>query len=81
MEQESPRVTVDDVYEAIRSGKMIENYPKAVRGSCCLISGETGRHRPIHIVCTSTRTPLFIITAYEPKPPKFVSRAERNPER
>lgn len=77
MEQEIPRFTVNDVYEAIHTGWILENYPEAVRGSCCLINGKTIRRRPIHVVCTSTRTPLFIITVYEPKPPGFVSPTQR----
>ncbi len=41
MEQEVPRFIVEDVYDVLRSGKILENYPEAVRGSCCLINGNS----------------------------------------
>ncbi len=78
MEQEEPRFTVEDVYEGLRAGSILENYPEAVRGPCCLVNGTTRRAQPIHIVCTTTRTPLFIITVYEPKPPRFVNPSQRS---
>ena len=43
MEQEAPRFTVEDVYEALGSGQILENYPEALRGPCCLINGNTRR--------------------------------------
>lgn len=77
MEQEVPRYTFEDVYEGLLTGRMLENYPEAVRGPCCLINGKTKQGRPVHVVCTTARTPLFIITVYEPKPPKFVTPSQR----
>lgn len=81
MEQEEPRFTVEDVYEALGTGQILENYPEAIRGPCCLINGNTYRGRPVHVVCTTARRPLFIITVYEPKPPKFITPTQRGPNR
>ena len=81
MEQEVPRFTVEAVYEGLRTGQILENYPEATRGPCCLVNGETKPGRPIHVVCTTARTPLFIITVYEPKPPKFITPSQRGRRR
>ena len=69
--------TLDDVLQALGAGQVLENYPDHKRGACCLIHGvtETGRH--LHLVCTTAVPVLIIITAYEPKPPKWVTPVQR----
>jgi len=69
--------TLDDVEQAIANAKILENYPEHRRGACCLIYGTTRKGRPLHIVCTTARPLLIIITVYEPKPPKWVSPTQR----
>ena len=64
-------ITLDEVLEAIASGQILEDYPEHRRGACCLLNGVTQNGRPLHIVCTSEQPVLIIITAYEPKPPKW----------
>ncbi|MBI3972422.1 MAG: DUF4258 domain-containing protein [Chloroflexi bacterium] len=58
---------------------MLENYPEHRRGACCLIGGTTSTGRPIHVVCTTARPMLIIITAYEPQPPKWITPTQRRP--
>jgi len=70
-------ITLDEVLEAIATGQILENYPEHRRGACCLLNGFTRSGRPIHIVCTTTRPVLIIITVYEPKPPKWVTPTQR----
>jgi hypothetical protein len=70
-------IILDEVLEAIGRGQILENYPKHRRGACCLLNGLTQNGRPLHIVCTTTRPVLIIITAYEPKPPKWVTPTQR----
>jgi diphthamide synthase (EF-2-diphthine--ammonia ligase) len=70
-------ITLDEVLEAIASGDVLENYHKHRRGACCLLNGLTKKGRPLHIVCTTTMPVLIIITVYEPKPPKWVTPAQR----
>jgi len=47
----------------------LENYPRHRRGACCLLCGYTADRRPFHMVCTTSRPRLNIITVYGPRPP------------
>ncbi|MBI1729653.1 DUF4258 domain-containing protein [Candidatus Acetothermia bacterium] len=89
-------ISLNDVLEAIQSGRILENYPEHRRGPCCLLYGETGSEssssgaavlltqgglpirRHLHIVCTTTREMLIIITVYEAKSPKWKTPTQRN---
>ncbi len=73
--------TLDDVLEAISKGKILENYPAHRRGACCLINGLAKDERPLHIVCTTERSVLIIITVYRPKPPKWITPIQRREKR
>ena len=64
-------ITTDELLQALEKGKVLENYPEHRRGACCLLSGFTAFKRPIHVVCTTGRELLIVITAYEPRPPKW----------
>lgn len=68
---------LDDVLAAIETGEIIENYPEHRRGACCLLNGVTVHARNVHVVCTTTRPVLIIITVYEPEPPKWVTPTQR----
>jgi len=70
-------ITLVELLEAISSGQILENYPYHRRGACCLLYGVTKEGRPLHIVCTSSKPVLIIITVYEPKPPKWVTPTQR----
>jgi hypothetical protein len=66
-------ITLDEVLQAIARGHILENYLEHRRGACCLLNGLTQKSRPLHIVCTTARPGLIIITVYEPKPPKWMT--------
>ena len=70
-------VVLDDALDALRSGQILENYPEHRRGACCLICGYTRYWRPLHLVCTTARPLLILITVYEPKPPKWTTPTQR----
>jgi hypothetical protein len=70
-------ISLDEVIEAIRRGKVLEHYPEHRRGACCLVCGLTDQGRPIHIVCATAQPMLILITAYEPLPPKWRTPWER----
>ena len=70
-------ITLDEVLEAIKVGHILENYPEHRRGACCLLNGFTSNRRPLHIVCTTVRPTLILITVYEPKPPKWITPIQR----
>lgn len=74
-------ITLDEVLQAIATAHILENYPEHRRGPCCLINGLTSKARPLHLVCTTARPELIIITVYEPKPPKWVSSTQRRQEK
>ncbi len=66
-------ITEQEIYEAIASGQILEDYTAS---ECCLILGFSQAGRPLHIVCTTAGT-LKIITLYEPKPPDWITPTER----
>lgn len=70
-------IMIDEVFEAISSSKVLENYPEHRRGSCCLLNGKSRNGNPIHIVCTTFLSVLIVITAYRPKLPKWVTPIQR----
>lgn len=71
-------IALDEVLEAIATGQILENYPQHHRrGACCLLHGLTRGGRPIHIVCTTARSVLIIITVYQPRRPKWVTSTQR----
>jgi len=76
-EMTEEEIGLDEALEAIGSGSIIENYPEHRRGPCCLICGYTRQQRPLHVVCTTTRPLLILITVYEPKPPKWITPTQR----
>ncbi len=69
-------ITVEEILQAITTGRLLENYAGFYKGPCCLVSGQ-GQGRPIHIVCSTSLPELVIITVYEPKPPKWVTPTQR----
>ena len=73
-------IELKEVLEAVATAQVIENYPEHRRGPCCLLNGQTERGRPLHIVCTTAQPSLIIITAYEPRPPKWVTPTQRRQE-
>ncbi len=76
-EMDAEEITLDEVLAAIAGGQIIEDYPDHRRGACCLLGGTTSAGRPLHVVCTTDRPLLIIITVYEPRPPKWVTPTER----
>jgi hypothetical protein len=70
-------ITLNEVLEAIATGQILENYPEHRRGACCLLNGVTKEGRPLHIVCTTARPVLIIITVYQAKPPKWTTPTQR----
>jgi hypothetical protein len=70
-------ITLNEIYEAIATAQVLENYFEHRRGACCLLNGLTANGRPLHIVCTTARPLLIIITVYEPKLPKWITPTQR----
>ena len=70
-------ISPEDVLHALATAQVLENYPDHQRGACCLLYGQNGQGRPLHIVCTTTQVTLIIITVYEPLPPKWTTPTQR----
>lgn len=70
-------VALSEVFEAVASGDVLENYSEHRRGPCCLLHGRTNAGRDLHVVCTTASPMLVIITVYEPKPPKWSTPKNR----
>lgn len=71
-------ISLREVLEVIGSAEVLENYPEHRRGPCCLLCGKTEAGRPLHIVATTMRPELIIITVYEPKAPKWATPEVRS---
>ena len=70
-------IRLDDLLHAISTGRILEDYPDHRRGACCLLHGIDADNRDIHVVCTTTQPMLIIVTAYLPKPPKWITPTQR----
>ena len=64
-------ISLDDVEQAIRTGKIIEEYPNDTPFPSCLILGDSANCEPVHIVASTDNEFLYIITAYYPDPQKW----------
>ena len=70
-------VSVAELLSCLEECTLLEHYPDHRRGSCCLVGRRTFKGRFLHVVCTTERPELIIITVYEPKPPKWNTPFER----
>ena len=75
MEQEDfGEIKESEVFEAVRSGEVIESYPEDEPYPSCLIYGRTFEGRPLHVVCAYAKDEktAIIITAYQPDPDRWI---------
>ena len=62
-----------EIRDAIKTGRVIEDYPEDKYGSSLLIFGVTPAKRPLHIQCSyPSRPKIKIITLYEPDPGDWI---------
>jgi hypothetical protein len=68
-----------EVFEAVRSGKVIENYPDDEPYPSILVYGRTITGRPIHVVCAYADADdlAIVITVYEPDPARWLDFERR----
>jgi hypothetical protein len=73
-------IDLREIEEALLTGLVIEDYPEDKRGHSCLVYGRASG-RDLHVVCgRSTTDWLVVITAYVPRPPKWVTSTLRRPK-
>jgi len=73
------RITDSEVFEAIMTGEVIEEYPNDLPYPSLLIFGETIKNRPLHIVCAFDKNEkiVIIVTVYEPSPDLWIEHRRR----
>jgi hypothetical protein len=78
--EESGEIEDEEVFEAVSSGKIIENYPEDEPYPSCLIYGKTSKNRPLHVVCAHSDDDklTIIVTAYQPNPERWIDFSRRN---
>jgi hypothetical protein len=70
-------ISYNQIREVLQDPCVLENYSEHKRGACCLVCRQTTDGRYVHVVCTTSLEMAIIITAYEPKPPKWTTPFER----
>ena len=82
-EASEDRLLIGDVERALRrEAQVIEDYPDASRGACCLVLTRLADGSPVHAVVGYAQADvLAIITVYRPDPSRwsedFTERRER----
>ncbi len=66
-------ITSAEVEAVVTAGEVVEDYLEDVRGHSCLLLGDAGTERPIHVVCAPKDEYLAIITAYLPDPAQWTA--------
>ncbi|MDR2019156.1 MAG: DUF4258 domain-containing protein [Treponema sp.] len=64
-------IHIDHVVSALSNGEIIEQYPTDYPFPSCLVLGLTPENKYLHVVCGSSGTELWLITAYFPNPAEW----------
>ena len=79
-ECDNESISLQDIERAILNGDILENYSdrKDIRGDSCLVLGRDTRRGYLHIVVArSNLNEMRVVTAYLPKPPKWIDERTR----
>ena len=78
-QDEYGRIYDDDIFEALMSGEIIEDYPNSYPLPSCLVFGRNSKGRPIHAVFGHNREfeRIVIVTVYQPKPDLWIAYKKR----
>ncbi|MBF0400099.1 MAG: DUF4258 domain-containing protein [Magnetococcales bacterium] len=68
---------LEEVEQAILTGRILEQYDDSGRGESCLVVGFTHWGKPVHVVCGQWDDRMVIITVYISTPPKFKTPFKR----
>ena len=69
----------NEVYEAIRSVEVIQEYPEDKPYPSALMFGRTYKNRPLHILCAYSKDEdlTIVITVYHPNPKLWIDYRRR----
>ncbi|MCL4510921.1 MAG: DUF4258 domain-containing protein [Bacteroidetes bacterium] len=72
-------VSENDVFEAVMSGKIIEDYPNDEPYPSCLVYGRTTKERPVHVVCAYAGDAdiAIVVTVYQPTANRWIDFERR----
>ena len=62
------KISIQDILQAIMTGKIIKQYEDDKPLASCLLLGITINQRPIHLVLSHDDEFIYLITAYYPNP-------------
>ena len=62
------KISIQDILQAIKTGKIIKQYEDDKPLASCLLLGITINQRPIHLVLSHDDEFIYLITAYYPNP-------------
>jgi hypothetical protein len=61
----------DDIFNALMTGEIIEQYPDDYPYPSCLVLGLILAMKKFHVVCGANESELWLITAYYPDPDEW----------
>ncbi len=79
-ECEEEGISLEEIHQVLLAGEILEQYGlrKDIRGDSCLLLGYGESRRSLHVVVAYFRQlDLLVVTAYCPKPPKWVDERTR----
>jgi hypothetical protein len=81
-EAQDDRLKFDEIFESVRHGEVIEDYPTDRPYPSCLIYGSNTKGSPIHSVWAYNEDNHWavLITVYRPDPTRWVNWRERRKE-
>ncbi|MGA1199302.1 MAG: DUF4258 domain-containing protein [Candidatus Latescibacterota bacterium] len=81
-ETQADRLKLDEIFESVRHGEVIEDYPTDRPYPSCLIYGSNKEGSPIHSVWAYNEDNHWavLITVYRPDPTRWINWRERRKE-
>ena len=72
-------ITLEVLDHVLLHGEILEKYEEREdpRGERCLVLGHTPNGDPVHVVVMEDQDGMKVVTAYLPKPPKWVDERTR----
>lgn len=65
------KISIQDILQAIMTGKIIKQYEDDKPFASCLVLGITINQKPLHLVISHDEEFIYLITAYYPNPTQW----------